>query len=61
MIESYIENIVNKLLKDEVDKNEIMDKFMLNFEQISKDMGNDEKWKAACRIVSKNLFVIILL
>ena len=33
----------------------IMDKFMLNFEQISKDMGNDEKWKAACRIVSKKL------
>ena len=55
MIESYIENIVNKLLKDEVDKNEIMDKFMLNFEQISKDTGNDEKWKAACRIVSKKL------
>ena len=55
MIECYIEKIVNALLKDEIDKKEIMEKFILKFENISKDMSNDEKWKAACRIVGKKM------
>ena len=54
-IECYIEKIVNALLKDEIDKKEIMEKFILKFENISKDMDNDEKWKAACRIVGKKM------
>ena len=53
MIECYVEKVVNAILIDEIDKNKIMDKFMLKFENISKDMGNDEKWKAACCIVGK--------
>ena len=51
MIECYVEKVVNA----EIDKNKIMDKFMLKFENISKDMGNDEKWKAACCIVGKKM------
>ena len=61
MIECYVEKVVNAILKDEIDKNEIMDKFMLKFENVSKDLGNDEKWKAACCIVGKKWSVIILL
>ena len=53
--EHYVEKVVNAILKDEIDKNTIMDKFMQKFENISKDMGNDERWKAACRIVGKKV------
>ena len=45
MIECYVEKVVNAILKDEIDKNEIMDKFMLKFENVSKDLGNDENGK----------------
>ena len=49
-IEGYVEKVVNAILKDEIDKNIIMEKFMQKFENNSKDMDNDERWKAACRI-----------
>ena len=61
MIEGYVEKVVNAVLKDEIDKNIIMENFMQKFENASKDMDNDERWKAACRIVSKKWYVIILL
>ena len=51
----YVEKVVDAILKDEIDKNIIMEKFMQKFENASKDMDNDERWKAACRIVSKKM------
>ena len=55
MIEGYVEKVINAILKDEIDKNIIMEKFMHKFENVSKDMDNDERWKAACRIVGKKM------
>ena len=46
MIEGYVEKVVNGILKDELDKDKIMEKFIQNFKNISKDMS---RWKAACR------------
>ena len=59
MIEGYVEKVVNGILKDEIDKDTIMEKFIQKFKNISKDMGNDKRWKAACCIVGgKKWFVL---
>ena len=55
MIEGYVEKVINAILKDKIDKNIIMEKFLQKFENVSNDMDNDERWKAACRIVSKKM------
>ena len=61
MIEAHVVKVVNGILKDEIDKDKIMEKCIQKFKNISKDMANDERWKAACHIVSKKWSVIILL
>ena len=49
---SYIEKVFNGILKD---KDTIMENCIQKFKSISKDIGNDKRWKAACYIVRKKM------
>ena len=60
MIEGYVERAFNDILKDEIDKEKIMQKFSQRFKIISEDMCTTKRWKAACRIVAKKIVIILL-
>ena len=61
MIECYVEKVVYAILKDEIDKNEIMDKFMLKFENISRTWAVMKNEKLLVVWSAKKWSMIILL
>ena len=54
MIKGYVERAFNEIVKDEIVKEKIMQKFTQKFKNISEDMCTTKRWKTACRIVAKN-------